>query len=45
MCILYVLYLSVSVFLCPNAAQKGVLSCGADGPGDLHGQADPLFGQ
>lgn len=27
------------------AAQKGVLPGGADGPGDLHGEADPLSGQ
>lgn len=32
-------------FLCRVAAQTGVLSRGADGPGDLHGEADPLSGQ
>lgn len=36
---------NVSFVLCPNAAQEGVLSCRANGPGDLHGQADPIFGQ
>ena len=32
-------------FLCRAAAQTGVLPRGADGPGDLHGEADPLSGQ
>lgn len=30
---------------CLLAAQKGVLSGGVDGPGDLHGEADPVVRQ
>lgn len=42
------LYYSCHILTCVClclAAQEGVLSGRANGPGDLHGEADPLSGQ